>query len=294
MPNLKEIRSRINSVESTRQITNAMKMVSASKLRKAQNAVQLLRPYANKLQEILAHISAAETKGTPSPYTVKREKEERILLLAISSNKGLCGPFNANVAKEVINLCTGKYAQAYKDGKLTIITAGKKVAEILKNKGFKSSEQYDDIFDDLSFETVEKFTQKLMDRFINEEFDKVEIIYNSFKNAAVQELVTEQFLPVDEDTQDKEDAFFTDYIYEPSEEYILTKLIPDSIKIQAFKAFIDSRASEHGARMTAMHKATDNATEMIKDLKLTYNKARQATITKEINEITAGADALKE
>ncbi len=292
MPNLKDIRNRISSVESTKQITNAMKMVSAAKLRKAQKAVQQLRPYANKLQEILTHISASESENTYSPYTEERE-EEKIILLAISSNKGLCGPFNTNVAKSVMELCNYKYSEQYKKGNLKIITAGKKVAEILKNKGYESSEQYDDIFEDLSFENVSEFAQKLMERFTNEEFDKLEIIYNYFKNAAVQELITEQFLPVEEAKQDEEDTFFSDYIYEPSEEYIMANLIPDSIKIQAYKAFLDSSASEHGARMTAMHMATDNATDMIKDLKLTYNKARQATITKEINEITAGAEALK-
>ena len=292
MPNLKDIRNRISSVESTKQITNAMKMVSAAKLRKAQKAVQQLRPYANKLQEILTHISASESESAISPYTEQRDNE-KIILLAISSNKGLCGPFNTNVAKSVMELCNYKYSEQYQKGNLKIITAGKKVAEILKSKGYESSEQYDDIFEDLSFENVSEFTQKLMNRFKNEEFDKLEIIYNSFKNAAVQDLVTEQFLPVEEAKEDEEDTFFSDYIYEPSEAYIMANLIPDSIKIQAYKAFLDSSASEHGARMTAMHMATDNATDMIKDLKLTYNKARQATITKEINEITAGAEALK-
>jgi F-type H+-transporting ATPase subunit gamma len=293
MPNLKDIRNRISSVESTKQITNAMKMVAAAKLRKAQKAVQQLRPYANKLQEILTHISASESENTQSPYTEQRE-EEKIVLLAISSNKGLCGPFNTNVAKTVMDLCSRKYSEQYQKGNVKIITAGKKVAEILKSKGYESSEQYDDIFNDLSSENVSAFAQKLMNRFTNEEFDKLELVYNSFKNAAVQELQTEQFLPVEESKKSEhEDTFFSDYIYEPSEEYIMENLIPDSIKIQAYKAFLDSSASEHGARMTAMHMATDNAAEMIKDLKLTYNKARQATITKEINEITAGAEALK-
>ena len=292
MANLKEVRTRITSVQSTQQITKAMKMVAASKLRKAQESILQLRPYANKLHEILAHISSSGVSAEDSPYTEQRVPKN-ILLLALSSNKGLCGPFNANVAKRVMELCDEIYSEQYKAGNLTIITSGKKVAETLNAKGYKVTEQHNEIFEDLTFKSVSAFAQNIMTRFKDNKFDKVEIIYNQFKNAAVQILLNEQFLPVEEDQDQVDSSHIQDYIFEPSDKYILETLIPDSLKIQIFKAFKDSIASEHGARMTAMHMATDNAGEMIKSLKLTYNKARQAAITTEISEITAGAEALK-
>ncbi len=293
MANLKEIRRRISSVQSTMQITKAMKMVAAAKLRKAQNAVLQLRPYSEKLQEILGRISSSDS-ASQSPYTEQNDSE-RVLILALSSNKGLCGPFNINVAKKVMSLCDTVYNKQYKTGKLSIITSGKKAREVLTSRGYTVAEHNDDLFDNLSFEPVAEFAETLMKRFEEKEFGKIEIVYNQFKNAAVQNLVLEQFLPIQEPEKEEvnQKDFATDYIFEPSEDYIKTHLIPDSLKIQIYKAFLDSLASEHGARMTAMHMATDNASELIKELKLVYNKARQAAITTEINEITAGAEALK-
>ncbi|MEA2043683.1 MAG: ATP synthase F1 subunit gamma [Bacteroidota bacterium] len=293
MANLKEVRTRISSVQSTQQITKAMKMVAASKLRKAQNAILDLRPYAQKLHELLSHISAAGASEQISPYTAKRQPE-KVLLIAVSSNKGLCGPFNANVAKRTMELCNEKYNKQYKSGNLKIETFGKKVAETLNSKGFEVSEQFNDIYDELSFENVSDFAEQFMKRFVSGEYDRVELIYNQFKNAAVQILINEQFLPVEKDQEEADNNHVQDYIFEPSENYIMKTLIPDSLKIQLFKALLDSVASEHGARMTAMHKATDNADDLIKELKLTYNKARQAAITTEISEITAGSEALSD
>lgn len=289
MANLKEVRTRIKSVRSTRQITNAMKMVAASKLRRAQNAITQLRPYANKLNEILSRLSEVKGTGTDNIYAEER-KEENVLLIAISSNRGLCGPFNANVVKKVMGLAEGQYAKQFESGKLTIITLGAKSGQILHAKGYTISDNYNTVYDDLNYENVSDIAEKFMEDFITKKFDKIEIIYNRFKNAAVQILTQEQFLPVKHDGDQNENH---DYIFEPSQQYIFETLIPDSLKTQLFTAITDSYAAEQGARMTAMHQATDNATEMIRSLTITYNKARQAEITKEINEITGGAEALK-
>ena len=289
MANLKDIRTRISSVKSTRQITNAMKMVAASKLRRAQNAITQLRPYANKLNEILSRLS--EAKGTVSDNIYAEErKEEKVLLLALSSNRGLCGPFNSNVVKKIIELSEGQYKEQHENGNLTIVTMGSKSGQILDAKGYEISGNYDDIYSDMSYDKVSEVTVQLMTDFIEKKYDKIEIIYNRFKNAAVQILTQEQFLPIKPDDSVHDNH---DYIFEPSQEYIFETLIPDSLKTQLFTALTDSFASEQGARMTAMHQATDNATEMIRSLTITYNKARQAAITKEILEITAGAEALK-
>lgn len=289
MANLKDIRTRITSVKSTRQITNAMKMVSASKLRKAQNAITQLRPYANKLNEILGRLGDVKGSNVDNVYATER-KEENVLIVAISSNRGLCGPFNSNVVKKVIDLTEGQYTEQYKKGKLSIVTLGSKSGQILEAKGFKISANYDDIYDDMSFVNVEKIAETFMNDFVDKKFDKIELVYNRFKNAAVQILTQEQFLPIKHEETSNNDN--TDYIFEPSQEYIFETLIPDSLKTQLFAALTDSFASEQGARMTAMHQATDNASEMIRSLTLSYNKARQAAITKEILEITAGAEAL--
>ncbi|MCF6365420.1 MAG: ATP synthase F1 subunit gamma [Bacteroidales bacterium] len=289
MANLKDIRTRISSVKSTRQITSAMKMVSASKLRRAQNAITQLRPYANKLNEILSRLS--ETKGTVSDNIYAEErKEENVLLLAISSNRGLCGPFNSNIVKKVIELSEEQYSEQHEKGNLTIVTMGFKSGQILSAKGYEISYNFDKIYEDMSYEKVSVIAEQLMNDFVEKKYDKIEIIYNRFKNAAVQILTQEQFLPIKPDDSVNDNH---DYIFEPSQEYIFETLIPDSLKTQLFTALTDSFASEQGARMTAMHQATDNATEMIRSLTLSYNKARQAAITKEILEITAGAEALK-
>lgn len=289
MANLKDIRTRIKSVKSTKQITNAMKMVAASNLRKAQNAIIQLRPYANKLNEILSRLSEVKGAGSVNIYTEKR-KEENVLLIAVSSNRGLCGPFNSNVAKKVMELSEGQYSEQYNKGKLTIYTMGAKSGQILNSKGYWIAKNFDKVYDNLTYENISGITAGLMSEFANKNFDKIEIIYNRFKNAVVQILTQEQFLPVkhNDDTRDN-----NDYIFEPTQQYIFETLIPDSLKTQLFTALTDSYAAEQGARMTAMHQATDNATEMIRSLTITYNKARQAEITKEINEITGGAEALK-
>ena len=291
MANLKEIRTRISSVKSTRQITNAMKMVSAAKLRKAQNAITQLRPYANKLNEILSRLGDVKGGEAENVYAEQRP-EEKVLIVAISSNRGLCGPFNSNIVKKVIDLSENQYSEQFNKGNLSIYTIGSKSAQILHAKGFKIDRNFDNIYDDLSFENIAKVAEELMKLFTNHTFDKIELVYNRFKNAAVQILMQEQFLPVkQEESRVHHDS--NDYIFEPSQQYIFDNLIPDSLKTQLYAAVRDSYASEQGARMTAMHQATDNATEMIRTLTLSYNKARQAAITKEILEITAGAEALK-
>ncbi len=290
MANLKEIRSRILSVKSTRQITNAMKMVAASKLRRAQDAITRLRPYANKLHEILEHISDISDANTQSVYALEN-KSDKILLILVSSNKGLCGPFNANVVKKTIDLVKNKYAKEHKEGKVHFMAIGRKAAEMIEVKGYKVSESFDELFDELTYNNVKKTATKFMDLFANKEYGKVEIVYNKFKNAAVQILTNEQFLPIKHEEEEQQ-SIHNDYTFEPSKEYIINNLIPDSLKLHIFKALLDSNAAEQGARMTAMHKATDNATDLIKELTLSYNKARQASITKEILEITAGAEAL--
>ncbi|MEI8201876.1 MAG: ATP synthase F1 subunit gamma [Bacteroidota bacterium] len=292
MPNLKEVRTRITSVTSTKQITSAMKMVSASKFRKAQTAIVKLRPYANKLKEIMQNVSSGENDAVESPYSQTRTPE-KILLVVVSSNKGLCGAFNANVIKRTIILINEEYSTQYKNGGIQLLTVGKKGSEYFNKRNFPSVGQFDSIYENLNFENVSKIAEMVMAKFANKEFDRVEIIYNQYKNAATQVLTNEQFLPlssIESNTVVKQNV---DYIYEPSKQVILQELIPKSLKIQFFKVLLDSFASEHGARMTAMHKATDNAEDLLRELKLTYNKARQASITKEILEIVSGAEALK-
>ena len=290
MPSLKHIRLRITSVSSTKQITSAMKMVSASKLRRAQNSIILLRPYANKLHEILSHISSVLDTTHENIYAQQRD-DKRVLLVLITSNRGLCGAFNANVVKKAIELANSEYQKQYATGNLDFMVIGKKAQDILKAKGYTISSTHHELFDQLTFEQVDHLAQSIMDSFKNHGYDKVILLYNQFKNAAVQNLTAEQFLPVQIEESNNHSIKY-DYIFEPSKEYIIEKLIPKSLKIQFYKAILDSVASEHGARMTAMHKATDNATDMIRQIKLNYNKARQATITKEIIEIVGGAEAL--
>ncbi len=291
MANLKEIRTRIASVNSTRQITSAMKMVSAAKLRKAQNAIVEMRPYADKLHEILGHVVSSTTESLEENPYVRADKKERILFIAISSNRGLCGAFNANVVKKAMELREGKFESFYKSGNIDFITIGKKGNDLLKTKKAHVVETHHDIYDDLSFENVSKVANHIMQQFVDEKYDEVYLIYNEFKNVAVQVLAVEQFLPIK--IEEKENHQESDYIYEPNKLEITEQLIPYALKTQFYKAILESHASEHGARMTAMHKATDNATDLLRDLKLNYNKARQAAITGEILEIVGGAEALK-
>jgi len=269
-------------------------MVSAAKLRKAQNAILTMRPFAAKLTEIMQNISATMDESAESVYT-KERIPERILVIAIASNRGLCGPFNANVAKEVINRINTVYHSQYQAGKLDIFTVGKKLNDFLKARKYMVALRNDELLDSLTFENVLPVAEKLMNDFASGKYDRIEIIYNQFKNAAVQILTREQFLPVaqKQETAGLVKKLNTDYIFQPSKAEIITELIPKSLKIQLYKALLDSVASEQGARMTAMHKATDNAQELLKNLKLSYNKARQAAITNEILEIVSGAEALR-
>ena len=285
MANLKEIRNRITSVSSTMQITSAMKMVSAAKLKKAQDAITAMRPYASTLTELIQNLSGALEGDAQNPYTEVREKKA-VLIVAITSNRGLCGAFNANIIKKTRQLMTENYANQ----KVSLLTVGKKGSEILaKTNQVVSS--HDALFDELTYSKVSEVAQQVMDQFEEKAYDEVVLVYNRFKNAATQIVQTEPFLPIVA-VSETETASSADYIFEPSQVEIVNELLPKSLNMQFFKALRDSFASEHGARMTAMHKATDNATELRDQLKLTYNKARQAAITNEILEIVGGAEAL--
>lgn len=284
MANLKEIRNRISSVSSTMQITSAMKMVSAAKLKKAQDAITAMRPYAEKLTEILQSLSASMEGEVGGEYTNQREVQ-KVLIVAITSNRGLCGAFNSNVIKQVKVI-----ADSYIGKKVDILAIGKKGNDVLGKTNTVIANK-SEVYDDLTFENVALISELLTEKFISGDYDKIEIVYNQFKNAATQIVQTEQFLPLAPVVGAATAS--SDYIFEPSKEEIVLTLIPKSLKTQLYKAIRDSFASEHGARMTAMHKATDNATELRNQLKLTYNKARQAAITNEILEIVGGAEALK-
>jgi F-type H+-transporting ATPase subunit gamma len=285
MANLKEIRNRITSVSSTMQITSAMKMVSAAKLKKAQDAITAMRPYAEKLTELLQNLSATLDGDTGGEFTTQREVK-KVLVVAITSNRGLCGAFNTNVIKEVKNR-----VDHYAGKQVDVFAIGKKGNDVL-SKTSKVVSNQSSVFDNLTFENVATIAESITEKFTSGEYDKIELVYNQFKNAATQIVQTEQFLPLAQIQSDKP-ASTGDYIFEPSKEEIVLTLIPKSLKTQLYKGIRDSFASEHGARMTAMHKATDNATELRDQLKLTYNKARQAAITNEILEIVGGAEALK-
>ncbi|WP_321310481.1 ATP synthase F1 subunit gamma [Marinifilum fragile] len=287
MANLKEIRTRISSVQKTKQVTAAMKMVSAAKLKKAQDAIVQIRPYADKLHEILSNLTGS-LNPDDNLYGMQR-KADKILLIAINSNKGLCGAFNSNVIKQVNVLTDGIYAEQNQKGNLDVLCIGKQANEILK-KTHKVIGERNSLYDDLTFENVSTLAESIMAEFVEGKYDRVELVYNQFKNAGVQILTTEQFLPVLQ--EEEENNVHSEYIFEPNKEEIVQDLIPKSLKTQFFKAMLDSFASEHGARMTAMHKATDNASDLLQDLNLTYNKARQAAITNEILEIVSGANAL--
>jgi len=284
MANLKEIRIRIGSVSSTMQITSAMKMVSAAKLKKAQDAITAMRPYSTKLSELMKSFSGA-SGSTSKSYTESRELSN-VLVVAISSNRGLCGAFNANISKEI---AVFKTQQKFKSSKIDFLTIGKKINDTL-SKTDTIIQNNSEVFEDLNYENVSQIADQLIEFFVSKKYDHIEIVYNSFKNAATQIIKSEQFLPIP--INESEGSENLDYIFEPSLESIANTLIPKSLKMQLFKVIRDSFASEHGARMTAMHKATDNASELRDELKLTYNKARQASITNEILEIVGGAEAL--
>jgi len=285
MANLKEIRLRITSVGSTMQITSAMKMVSAAKLKRAQDAIIQMRPYANKLTELLENLSATLDSSDGGAYAQEREIKN-VLLVTVTSNRGLCGGFNAYIMKRAKALINEEYANA----NVRILSIGKKSSEHFAKNGFNVVSTHDALFGDLTFDNVAKVAEGIMEQFVAGDYDKVVLIYNQFKNAATQIIMAENFLPVQAD--ENEGSVSGDYIFEPTKQEIVEQLIPKSLKTQLFKAVLDSHAAEHGARMTAMHKATDNASELKKELTLTYNKARQAAITNEILEIVGGAEAL--
>ncbi len=284
MPNPKEIKGRIQSIASTIQITSAMKLVSAAKLRRAQDAIIKIRPYIGKLHELLQNVVSGNKTIDENPYAITRPIE-KVLIIGIASNKGLCGAFNMNVVKKILELKETEF----KGKQVDIVILGKKVQELLHFRKIEVKTSYNEIFDDLSYHHVAQFAKLFMDDFAAQKYDVIKVVYNQFKNAATQILTAEQFLPVEV----KEDTKPKDYIFEPSPEIILNDLIPRALKIQFHKFLLDSNAAEHGARMTAMHKATDNAQELMKELNLEYNKARQSAITNQILEISSGAEALK-
>lgn len=288
MPNLKEVRNRISSVNSTRQITSAMKLVSAAKLRRAQDAVLKMRPYAEKLQTIMNNVSQSLV-GAESPYLVERELRT-VTLVLVTSNRGLCGAFNTQVIRLATALLKGELADLHQAGKVKFVGIGKKASAWIVRNGFELQGQHDDLFSNLTFSESVKISEALMQEFKNGQTDKVIFIYNRFLTAASQQVMQETFLPMRPQVQEQEAS--AEYIYEPGKAEIIENMIPLSLKTQLFKVVLDSHAAEHGARMTAMHKATDNAGELLKSLKLSYNKARQAAITNEILEIVAGAEAL--
>lgn len=288
MASLKEVKTRISSVISTQQITKAMKMVAAAKLRKSQERIIQMRPFAMKMTGILQNLSSGSTEDK---WYSKVRAEEKILIVAVSSDRGLCGSFNSNTIKGVLRLIQEKYAPQHAKGHVAILPIGKRANEYFSKRGFPVHSKYAELFHGLSFEGAAEAGAFLIQGFRNGDFDKIEIVYNQFKNIATQILIAEQFLPVlPIPNAVKQDI---DYIFQPNQTEIMTGLIPKSLKVQIFKALLDSNASENGARMTAMDKATENAGELLKDLKLTYNRTRQAAITKEILEIVAGAEALK-
>ena len=290
MPSLKEVKSRISSVISTQQITKAMKMVAAAKLRKSQDRIMQMRPYASKLSHLFQNLSAAEQDD--QAWHNQHREENKILIVTISSDRGLCGAFNSSIVKAAIRVASEKYPAQYAKGNVTFLPLGKKSFEYFSKRNFPIVADFWNVYHHLSYNQVAEVGEYMMNSFRNGDYDKIEIIYNEFKNVATQILRTEQFLPV---VPVKKSATTqgSDYIYQPNQTDIITGLVPKSLKIQLYKAVLDSNAAENGARMTAMDKATENAGDLLKDLKLTYNRTRQAAITKEILEIVAGAEALK-
>jgi F-type H+-transporting ATPase subunit gamma len=291
MPSLKEVRLRIQSINSTQQITKAMKMVAAAKLRRAQDAIIQMRPYTQRLQTILQNISSQLEDNTANPFADEREPA-RILIVVITSDRGLAGAFNTNITKAVSSLLDGKYASQAAAGNVTLLTIGKKGNDYFARRRYPLNSDYATLFSTLNFNQVRRVAEFVMEGFLARRFDRVELVYNEFKNVATQIIRTEEFLPIVEAKNESQKTSAINYIFEPSEKEIFAELIPKTLKIQFYKALLESNASEHGARMTAMDKATDNAKELLKDLKLVYNRTRQAAITKEILEIVGGAEAL--
>ena len=289
MANLKEVKTRISSVQSTQQITKAMKMVAAAKLRRAQDSIIQMRPYAQKLDSILVGVSAS--LDTEENVFSEEREIDNVLIIAVTSDRGLCGPFNSNVYKAVNVLIADKYADAFKSGNVTILPIGKKALDYFGKRNYVVKGNYAELFSKLNFEDAKKAAEFAMKSFEDKKFDAVEIVYNEFKNVATQIMCTEQFLPISSLEENTTDAT-SDYIYQPDQDTLVEHLIPTSLKIKLYKALLESNASEHGARMTAMEKATENAGDLLKELKLKYNQTRQAAITNEILEIVAGAEAL--
>ncbi|WP_300598811.1 ATP synthase F1 subunit gamma [Niabella sp.] len=288
---LKEVRNRISSVQSMQQITKAMKMVSAAKFRRAQDAILQMRPYAQKLQEMLSNIVSNNDGDTEMALAAERPVE-KVLVIAITSDRGLAGAFNANVVKLTKSLIREKYQRQFEKGNVTIWNLGKKGYEALTKAGYKTDDTYKDIFLQLSFENVQKIATEAMKAFEEKQFDAVEIVYSQFRNAATQVFTVEPFLPIPK-VEKKEGVVKADFIFDPNKEELIGELMPKILNTQLFKAVLDSNASEHGARMTSMDKASENANEMLRNLKLSYNRARQAAITTELTEIVSGAAALQ-
>jgi F-type H+-transporting ATPase subunit gamma len=294
MANLKEVKNRIVSIQSTQQITSAMKMVAAAKLRKAQDKITKMRPYSEKLTGILQNVSAGMEGDADNIYSQEREVN-KVLLVVISSDRGLCGSFNSNIFKNTVALIRDSYADIERNGGLYIMPIGRRSLEYFTKRNYQVIPDYSQLFGDLTFENAKGAAEHVMNGFAAGEFDEVKLIYNEFKNVATQILRREQFLPIASLKTDEADEVVEsdiDYLYEPSKEYVVKEVIPKSLKIQFYKGLLESNASENGARMTAMDQATDNAGELLKELKLTYNRTRQAAITKEILEIVGGAEAL--
>ena len=289
MANLKEVRTRIESVNSTKQITSAMKMVAASKLRKAQNSIMALRPYADKFSEILERIMSSCQLPTANG---QQPASNNILIIPLSSNKGLCGTFNANVIRETMNLIKNEYQELFDNGKVDILCVGSKVEEALRFKKYPVVGNENILLDDITYDNAAAFAERLMKDFDDKKYDKIVFVYNQFKNAATQALVTELFLPVISQQTTAKSQEPTDYIFMPNKEDIFKEMLPKSLKLQVYKILLDSYASEQGARMISMTQATDNATELLKELNISYNKARQSAITNELVEIISGANAL--
>lgn len=290
MANLKEVRSRISSVISTQQITKAMKMVSAAKLRRAQDAITMMRPYAGKLRDIMENISGSLEGGVGGELT-KVRPVNKVLIIAVNSNRGLCGAFNAGIIRAVNKLLREKYSSQVKEGNVKVLCIGKKASDFFSKTPAVYGGNRNTLYNDLNFESIAAVADEIMAEFKKGQYDQVDLIYNQFKNAAVQYVTLEQMLPIT--PVEKTDVKVQhDYIFEPGKEELVLELMPKSVRVQLYKAVLDSNASEHGARMTAMAKATDNAGELLKELRLSYNKARQASITNEILEIVAGAEAL--
>jgi F-type H+-transporting ATPase subunit gamma len=292
MANLKEVRVRIASVNSTQQITKAMKMVSASKLRRAQEAIIQMRPFAAKLREIVENLSSGMDSSSGGAFA-KVRPVEKVLIIAVTSNRGLCGAFNASVIRTVNRMISENYSRQYAAGNVKVMCIGKKASDFFGKNPKLFYSQHNDIYAHLVYANTSIIAESVMKDFAAGKFDKVEVVYNQFKNAAVQNLIVETLLPIEPPKSSSKSKMVNDYIFEPGKEEIILEILPKAIRTQLHKALLDSHASEHGARMTAMNKATDNAGELIKALKLSYNKARQAAITNEILEIVGGAEALK-